>query len=200
MCYFAMAWADYRNYVEQFHSKLSIPEFVELFRRRANGGKVSIPKDMEVAFSDPHNEEERSIQAMNTAFAAAESTRLEQELFSQRTRLVEAKRKLQVKPTKAATHSQRIASYEIGRTMVKLVDLRRTDPKDSDSRIYPGNYAPVMVMEDGQRIMKPMRYQFRPAGKPAFYDEGYPGTYYARRDNLEVFGRGTLATPTASWW
>jgi len=31
----------------------------------------------------------------------------------------------------------------------------------------------------------PMRYQCRPAGKPAFYDAKFPGTYNARRDNLE---------------
>lgn len=168
MCYSALVWADYRKYVKQFHSKLSILEFVELFRRRANGDKVSIPKGMEAAFAEPHNEDERSIQAMITAFAAAESTHLEQELFSQRTRLVEAERKLQVKLTEAATDSQRIASNKIARAMVKLADLRRTDPKDSDSRIYPSSYAPVMVMEDGQRIIKPMRYQCRPAGQTCF--------------------------------
>ena len=32
-----------------------------------------------------------------------------------------------------------------------------------------------------------MRYQCRPAGKPAFYDVKFPGTYNARRDNLEGF-------------
>ena len=35
-----------------------------------------------------------------------------------------------------------------------------------------------------------MRYQCRPAGKPAFYDTKYPGTYNARRDNLEGFWKG----------
>lgn len=32
-----------------------------------------------------------------------------------------------------------------------------------------------------------MRYQCRPAGKPAFYDRKFPGAYNARRDNLEGF-------------
>ena len=32
-----------------------------------------------------------------------------------------------------------------------------------------------------------MRYQCRLAGKPAFYDSKFPGTYNARRDNLEGF-------------
>jgi putative SOS response-associated peptidase YedK len=51
-------------------------------------------------------------------------------------------------------------------------------------------YAPVMVMENGRRVIKPMRYQCRPAGKPAFYDTQFPGTYNARRDNLRGFWKG----------
>ena len=71
--------------------------------------------------------------------------------------------------------------------MGKLADLNRAELSDDDSRIYPLNYAPVMVMENGKRVIKPMRYQCRPAGKPAFYDVKFPGTYNARRDNLEGF-------------
>ena len=90
-------------------------------------------------------------------------------------------------PTKAATESRRIATDKIAWAMGKLSDLRRTELKDRDSRIFPGHYAPVMVMENGRLVVKPMRYQCRPAGKPAFYDTKYPGTYNARRDNLEGF-------------
>jgi putative SOS response-associated peptidase YedK len=42
-------------------------------------------------------------------------------------------------------------------------------------------------MENGEYVVKPMRYQCRIAGKPANYDVKYPGTYNARRDNLEGF-------------
>jgi putative SOS response-associated peptidase YedK len=74
--------------------------------------------------------------------------------------------------------------------MGRLADLRRTDAYERDARIFPGHYAPVMVMEVGRRVIKPMRYQCRPAGKPAFYDAKFPGTYNARRDNLEGFWKG----------
>ena len=189
MCYSAMVWADYRKYIKQFRAKVSIEEFVQLFQLRANGGKVPIPRGMEASFADPQTDDERSIKTLIDAFTASESTRFEQELFTQRTRLVEAERKLQAKATKGAVDSKRIATNKIARAMDKLADLRRTDLKDSDSRIYPGTYAPVIVIEDGQRVIKPMRYQCRPAGKPAFYDTEYPGTYNARRDNLEGFWR-----------
>jgi putative SOS response-associated peptidase YedK len=70
-----------------------------------------------------------------------------------------------------------------------LADLRRTTPLPRDSRIFPGWYGPVLTMENGRRLIRPMRYQCRPAGKPAFYDQKFPGTYNARRDNLEGFWR-----------
>jgi putative SOS response-associated peptidase YedK len=44
-----------------------------------------------------------------------------------------------------------------------------------------------MIWENGSRVIKPMRYGCRPAGKPAFYEVKYPGTYNARRDNLQGF-------------
>jgi len=56
--------------------------------------------------------------------------------------------------------------------------------------MFPGYYCPVLVSECGKLVVKPMRYQCRPAGKPATYDEKYPGTYNARRDNLEGFWKG----------
>ena len=74
--------------------------------------------------------------------------------------------------------------------MGKLSDLRCAALKDRDSRIFPGHYVPVIVMEAGRRVIKPMRYQCRLAGKPTFYDAKYPGTYNARRDNLEGFWKG----------
>jgi len=51
-------------------------------------------------------------------------------------------------------------------------------------------YAPVMVVQEGKRVVLPMRYQCRPAGRLASYDREYPGTYNARRDNLERFWKG----------
>jgi putative SOS response-associated peptidase YedK len=39
------------------------------------------------------------------------------------------------------------------------------------------------------RIITPMRYHLRQAGKPANYDFKFPGLYNARRDNLQRFWR-----------
>lgn len=56
--------------------------------------------------------------------------------------------------TKTATESQRIATDKMAWTRGELEDIQRTDPKARDSRIYPEHYAPVMVMENGQPVVK----------------------------------------------
>jgi hypothetical protein len=98
-------------------------------------------------------------------------------------------------PTKAATESKRIASNKIEAAIRRLGDLRHTELNERDGRIFPGHYAPVIVIDNGERVARPMRYQCRPAGKPAFYDKKYPGLYNARRDNLEGFWGATLRFP-----
>jgi putative SOS response-associated peptidase YedK len=187
MCYSAQIWADYRKFTKLFGALIDIKEFVDLYWTRREGSKVKIPKAMDASFSDPHSGAERRIKGLIDEFDAKKSTQLEQELFKQKKWLADAERTLELKITKAATESRRIATDKIAWTLGKLNDLRRTELKDRDSRIFPGGYAPVMVMEDGKRVIKPMRYQCRPEGKPAFYDGTYPGTYNARRDNLEGF-------------
>jgi putative SOS response-associated peptidase YedK len=114
-------------------------------------------------------------------------TKLEQDLFKQRARLAEAERSLLTKVTKGASESKRIATDKIEWSLGRLDDIRRTTPQPRDSRIFPAHYAPILVVENGQLVVKPMRYQCRIAGKPANYDVKYPGTYNARRDNLEGF-------------
>jgi len=170
-----------------FGAQISIREFARLYWERAEGSKANVPKAMDDAFSNPQTDEERKVKASIERFNAEQATKLEQELLRQRARWADAERTLQIKVTKAATESRRIATDKIAWTRGKLDDIQRTTPKPSDSRIFPGHYAPVLVMENGQRIIKPMRYQCRVAGKPASYDVKYPGTYNARRDNLEGF-------------
>ena len=187
MCYSAQIWADYRRYVRDFGAELSIKEFYDLFWRRKADPKVKIPKSIEAAFAQPTTDLARQIKALIDEFAAEQEVKLQQELFKQKKRLADAERVLQAKTTKKAEEDKRIATSKIEWAMGKLSDLHRIEPIEEDSRIFPQHYAPVMVMEDGKRVIKPMRYQCRPAGKPAFYDVKFPGTYNARRDNLEGF-------------
>lgn len=55
---------------------------------------------------------------------------------------------------------------------------------DQDGRIFPGSFTDVMVMENGQRLIKPMRYRVRPAGAKAEIPSKF-NVFNARLDSLE---------------
>ncbi|QHE86407.1 SOS response-associated peptidase family protein [Hydrogenophaga sp. BPS33] len=190
MCYSAQIWADYRRYKRAYGTEIDIATFAELFWSRLENPRIVIPRGLEATFEHPTNEAERSIWEAIELHRTRTSATIEQDLFKQRKRLADAERSLLTKHTKKATEDVRIAGDKIARGLSRLEEMRRTELTPNDSRIYPGNYAPVMVMENGRRVVKPMRYQCRPAGKPAIYDTKYPGTYNARRNNLTGFWRG----------
>jgi putative SOS response-associated peptidase YedK len=187
MCYSAQIRAGYKKYVREFGADVSLKQFFRTYWLRSQGAKIKIPKAMDAAFAEPSTDEEREIKALIDTYDAEQATKLEQELFRQRKRLADAERTLQTKTTKAALESKRIATDKVEWCLGKLSDLRRAELNDEDHRIFPGWYAPVLVEHAGRRVVVPMRYQCRLAGKPAFYDSKYPGTYNARRDNLEGF-------------
>lgn len=189
MCYSAQIEADYKKYVKMFGAALSIREFADLYWERG-GRELKLPLAMESAFSSAQNDDEKRILAAIAESNAQRTTNLEQELFKQRTRLADAERILESKTTKAATESKRIATNKIDAAVRRLADLKRATAKDSDSRIYPGWYAPVMIVQDGQRLVVPMRYRCRLPGWTEQMEREKPGTYNARRDNLKrVWGK-----------
>lgn len=186
MCYSAQLHQDYREYLREHGATLDVHEFARLFWKRDREGKwVKIPNAMEAAFLASGDVPE--INELIDKFRQDEIETLEQEIFVQKKRVADAERKLRDKVTKKAQDDVRIGTNKIEQVKGWLGDLKRNKPQGKDSRIYPGWYAPVMVVEDGKRIVRPMRYGCLPAGKPKNFEKKYPNTYNARRDNLEGY-------------
>ncbi|MGN5476035.1 SOS response-associated peptidase family protein [Cupriavidus basilensis] len=163
------------------------------WKKRQDGGWLRIPKAMRADFAAPDNEQEHEIAVLIAEGDREQANVLEARLFEQRTRLAAAERALAARPTKAE-NDRRIATAKIGQFQSSLADLQRTGLVDRDFRIFPGHYAPVMIERDGQRLLVPMRYQCRLPGWTEADEKNKPGTYNARRNNLEnawrkLFGR-----------
>jgi putative SOS response-associated peptidase YedK len=190
MCYSAQIIADYRRYVRMFGANMSLREFAILFYERAEGNStIKIPKGMEAPFAEPQSDAEREIKASIDRFKEAEKIRLEQALFAQRERFAKAEAALAIKQTKAAAESRRIATAKIDDLLRKLADLGPSIAVDGEGRIFPGWYAPVMIVQDGQRVVVPMRYRCRLPGWTEQMEKQKPGTYNARRDSLATAWR-----------
>ena len=187
MCFSAQVWGQYDTYVRAYGADIDIQTFVELYIQRREGAKIRTPLALDRSFRAKAGPEFATIEGLVAEIHAEEVAHMERELFRQSKRLADARRKLATKPTKTAEKEEGIATREIARLKARLANLKRKQERPSDQRIYPGMYGPVMVWENGRRVVKPMRYRCRLAGKPASYDVRFPGTYNARRDNLEGF-------------
>ena len=187
MCYSAQVVQVVRKLHRELGIRLDYEEAFRLFMRRLDDPGIVVSRGFEANFDDPATDPERRIKAAIDEYRSRTATKVERDLFSQKTRLVNAERSLREKETKKAREDARIATSKIETLTTKLSDLRRGETTDSDNRIFPMVHAGVIVKQGGQNVLTPMRYFCRPAGKPAFYDKKFPGLYNARRDNLEKF-------------
>ena len=192
MCYSAMVYAEHKKFLRETGSGMDVDSYVRIFwlgegRDPFKEKRPRVPRALERDILKNGPEE---LASFIRQWDAAETTLLEKEVFTQRKRVADAERALQSKVTKKAQEDVRIGGNKMKNAMRRLADLKATESKDRDFRIYPGSYCPVIVLENGKRVTKLMRYQCRPAGKPSKNDALYPGTYNARRDNLDGYWKG----------
>jgi putative SOS response-associated peptidase YedK len=183
-----------RKLHRQLGIRLDYDEIEKLFFRRLDDPTLNISRGFEANFDEPSTDRERRIKAAIDEYRSCLATKLEKDLFSQKTRLVNAERSLKEKETKKAREDVRISTTKIDTLSTKLTQLRNAEPNEEDNRIFPFVYAGVIVKSDRQNLLTPMRYHCRPAGSPVFYDRKFPGLYNARRDNLEKFWGGQFGS------
>src|ERR1700730_6947020 len=194
MCYSAKVQQNLRSLAKRFGADVDWALFEQVFHRRLQDDEIKFARALEANFQQPQSEIEQRIQADIEAYRQAVGTRWETDLFKQKKRLADAQRSLQTKETRKARDDERIASTKIDAYLERLANLRRTEVQETDERIFPRYFVPLVVREGDRLLIRPMRYQCRLAGKPATYDERYPGTYNARRDNLEGFWSDVYGT------
>ena len=187
MCYSAMVEQKLKSIGLRFKARIQTELFEDVFRRRVKDDTIKIPRALEANFDLPETSEEARIKRYIEAYRERRAGELEAELFKQRKRLADANRTLALKETRKALEDQRIATDKIDWHLQKLAHLKRTTLEPDDSRIFPFRYAPVLVREAGQTVIKPMRYHCRANGLPESTDRRYPGLYNARRDHLEGY-------------
>lgn len=190
MCYSAQVYAELKKFTRATGIKMTAKDYIKLYwdqKKSPYAKRPKVPRAMEIEIL---TDGPGDLAEIIRGYDAREMAELEQELFKQKKRVADGERALQAKTTKKAKDDVRIGTDKMGKIQARIDTLKRREPKPSDSRMFPGYFVPVLIMEGRQPVVKPMRYQCRPAGKPAFYDTKYPGTYNARRDNLEGFWKG----------
>lgn len=189
MCYSAQVIEAYDEYLAVFGADIDIETFSKLYGMKLYDNRVKTTPALDAAIEADSRTALQGLRETVALVKAQQMAQLAQELEQQRERLAKAETALANKPTKKAAEDRRIATTKIARAQEKLSDYQRKERKASDARMYPGYYVPVMVMDNGKKVVRPMRYQCRIAGSPENFDSRFPGTYNARLDNLDGFWR-----------
>jgi len=190
MCYSAQIVQVLKDFLRRYDIRMDYAEALKLFLRRRGDPGITISRAFEANFDQPANDMERQIKALIDEHRDRMAMQWESDLFRQRTRLVAAQRKLKQKATKAAQNEVRIATGKIDAFSTRLANLRHNTVTADDSRIFPMQYAGVIIRDARGYVLSPMRYHCRPQGKPALIDRRFDGLYCARRDSLEGFWSG----------
>ncbi len=194
MCYSALVTQNSKTLGLTYRARIDLAAFGILFEQRIAGSGAKIPIGLEASFlENPASADEKRIAKLILEWRKLESTKLEKDLFTQVKRLADAERTLLTKVTQKAENDRRIATDKIAKLRFRLGRYKSSELLESDSRIFPGQYAPLVVGNEGgsdERWVRPFRYLLRPAGQSPDFDRRYDGCYNARRDSL-----GTVA-----WW
>ena len=196
MCYSAMVQQDVKALGIRFGGRVDLDMFEDLFVERRKGSGAKISKAMEDSFlANPILPQEKKIAKIIEEWRSSEMAKLEDDLVAQKKRLKVAEQKLSEKETKTALNEKRIASDKIARISGKL-EFFKDSKQRSEERVFPFSYAPLIVMEKGEKIIRPFRYHLRPEHEGVEFDRKFDGTYNARRDSLnrvfwwkQIFGK-----------
>jgi len=209
MCFSAIVEQDIARLKRDFRAKPDLAAFKKLFERRAQGAAILIPKAMEQNFLRPGTDETAEIGELIRAYSAIRGSWLEGEVAEQRGRKVAAEsmlaelakgpvqtglfgesdlqREKRAGQAAGLEEERRVASNWIRTRERQLDALRRRVIERSDSRVFQHWYASVVLVDNGERVIRPMRYLLRRAGHPSSDDKKYSRCYNARRDNLDRF-------------
>jgi hypothetical protein len=179
MCYSAMIKAEYARYLRATGARMDIHQFMEIFGWEVGGKRSEVPRAVELWFDNPANEAEARLHELIATRRRKLEAELQVELFSQKRRLADAERKLAARETKAALNDRRIATNHIDRYVKKLGRISDPQLRDGDARFFEHHQVPIVLMEDGRKVLKLAGYHLDPDGRR--------GHYNARRDNINYW-------------
>ncbi len=182
MCYSAMIESSVRELAHRYQARVDLSAFEGLFEAQERTGRLKLLKGLETFVDAAHSERSATLRERLQRLRERQMTGLLADLSAQETRLEHAKALLVEKETKALLNEVRIAGNKIRQLRERIEELEQSLPHHE--RIFPGVFAPLIVAHEGERWIRPFRYQLRPAGEPESFDRKFNGTYNVRRDRL----------------
>lgn len=197
MCFSAQIEESYAKYLRMTGAEMDIDQFMDIFGLRVRNSSVKIPRVVDRWFEHPRTAAELDLRNLLLQHRAARLAELEVDLRKQRDRKSKAEAALKNKATRKASEELRISTDKIESLEKRRPLFEQWMPTALDDRIFPMQYAPIVMLADGKPVIRLARYHCRLAGKPESVDRQYPGLYNARRDNIEKYWSNAFGTSHA---
>ncbi|KQP17037.1 hypothetical protein ASF45_27860 [Pseudorhodoferax sp. Leaf265] len=182
--YSAHVWTDPKLYASHFGATLHHQAFVESFARRAAGGKVVLPPELDQAFLETQEPELEAARDLVIAHRLAQLRAADEEIASQSARMADATQRLAAAPSKGAGHSLRMSAQKVASAQRRRTLLVQGAEQTQVGRVFPGTYVPVLLVHEGRLTVRPMRYQCRPSHVERRMENLLDAPHHARRDGL----------------
>jgi putative SOS response-associated peptidase YedK len=194
MCFSAQIEQSHAKYLRMTGAQIDIEQFMEIFGLRVRDASIKIPRAADRWFEHPEGADELRLRNLLMQHRVARLAELESDLKKQWDRLHKAEAALKDKPTKKASEDQRIATAKIESLEKRRPLFEHWGPTRLDDRIFPMQYAPIVLRAGDRNVIRLARYHCRLAGKPQSVDRHYPGLYNARRDNITRYWRAAFGS------
>ncbi len=188
MCFAALVQQDVFALARHYGAAIDWTAFEDLFRRRVTDLSLKIPRALEANFVEPTTPEAFPIKQYIEQYREAHRQEWERKSPKEEARIAEAQRKLAKRDSESQRKELKVATNNIEKFRQLIADLG-SPPSDRYGMVSSNIYAPVILTEQGRRLIRPMRYLCRLEGASPSWDEKYPGTYNARRDSLKSVWR-----------
>jgi hypothetical protein len=108
MCYSARVRQNLKHLSRRYEAEVDWEAFDALYRRRAEGEDIKMPRDLQRNFQNPETDVERRTATHIAQFLKAKRTEWENGVFAQKRRVAEAEESLARRETKKAREDIRI--------------------------------------------------------------------------------------------
>lgn len=144
-----------------------LPEYVrEYWDQMGDEWVRKMPSAFRAWFRDPGDAAKAEIAELIEGWTVRQIPDWEAELAKQVERLAVNEAKLQRKVTKTAQEEVRKATDKIAAATATLQMLAKPNTAAETARIFPQSISPIIVWENGRRVVKMMRFQCRAARRP----------------------------------
>lgn len=209
MCYSAKLWAEYQNLTKHYGGDISWDEFLHLAKQRESGldpdigFSIKISDEMFAGLIAEGGSTAKELALYQRRWKVSEQRQLEQAVQVAGAEYLEAEEKVKAKQTKTNQKAFDTKQRKLAKAKTALENARK--PPGDSYRIYPFFWAPIIIEENGKRLIVPARYRILPRTGVEI-PNGY-NVFNSRRDSLltarswkPLFGRQHAIFPFANFF